>query len=151
MIQIGVIGGHTASPRHLEWARRIGRLIAEYPAVLVCGGLGGVMEAASAGAREAGGTTLGILPGDDRRSANPDISIGVATGMGIGRNIMIVRSSDLVFAIDGGPGTLSEIAYALQLKVPVLGLDAWKIDGVEQFDDPERAMERARKLLGNKP
>jgi len=127
VIQIGVIGGHRATRRQEAWAERLGAFIAKLPAILVCGGLGGIMAAAAKGAKKAGGLTVGILPGDDKTSANPHISLAIPTGIGLARNIMIVRSADMIFAIGGGPGTLSEIAYAMQLEVPVIGIDTWDV------------------------
>ncbi len=127
-MQIGVIGSGSCGKAAREVAFEVGREIARRGAVLVCGGLGGVMEAAAGGARSAGGCTVGILPGTDRADANPDVDVVVVTGMGIARNLLVVRSSDALVAVDGGPGTLSEIAFALQLGVPVVGIGTWKLD-----------------------
>jgi uncharacterized protein (TIGR00725 family) len=109
----------------------------------VCGGLGGVMEAACRGAAGAGGTTLGLLPGTDRHDANPHVSVAVATGLGEGRNALVVRAADAVVAIGGGYGTLSEIALALKAGKPVIGLGTWEIDGVQMAGDPEAAVQAA--------
>ncbi|HEV2787386.1 MAG TPA: TIGR00725 family protein, partial [Solirubrobacteraceae bacterium] len=114
--------------------------LARRGAVVVSGGLGGVMEAACRGAREGGGTTLGILPGDDRRAANPFVGVAVATGMGELRNGLVVRSADALIAIAGGPGTLSEIALALKAGKRVIGLGTWEIDGVHAAADPAEAV-----------
>jgi uncharacterized protein (TIGR00725 family) len=111
--------------------------------VLVCGGLGGVMEAACRGARRGGGTTVGVLPGLDRRAANPHVDIALSTGLGEARNALVVRAVDAVVAVGGGYGTLSEIALALKGGKPVVGLDTWEIEGVEAASDPERAVETA--------
>jgi uncharacterized protein (TIGR00725 family) len=121
----------------------VGRLIAEGGALLVCGGLGGVMEAACRGAAGAGGITVGLLPGVERGDANPHVSVAVATGLGEGRNALIVRAADTVVAIGGGYGTLSEIALALRAGKPVIGLDTWEIDGVQGAADPEAAVRSA--------
>jgi uncharacterized protein (TIGR00725 family) len=118
-------------------------LIAERGALLVCGGLGGVMEAACRGARAAGGTTLGLLPGADRAEANPHVTVAVPTGLGEARNALVVRAADAVVAIGGGYGTLSEIALALRAGKPVIGLGTWDIDGIEVASDPEAAVRAA--------
>ncbi len=108
-------------------AHDVGRLLAEAGAVVVCGGLGGVMEAACRGAKEAGGLTVGILPGYDRRAANRWVDVAIATGLGEARNTLVVRASDAVIAIGGEYGTLSEIAFALKLGRPVVGLSTWSL------------------------
>ncbi len=110
---------------------------------LVCGGLGGVMEAAARGARTAGGFTLGILPGTDRASANPFIECAVATGLGDFRNYLIVRTADALIALPGRHGTLSEIAMALTLGKPVVGLGTWDIEGVEPAETAEQTVQKA--------
>jgi uncharacterized protein (TIGR00725 family) len=123
-----VIGpGDGVSAEELEAAEEAGRLLAEGGAILVCGGLGGVMEAACRGARSAGGLTLGILPGRDRREANRYVEVGVATGLGEARNALVVRSADAVVAVGGAYGTLSEIALALKGGTPVVGLGTWEL------------------------
>ena len=109
--------------------------------MLVCGGLGGVMEAACRGARDAGATTVGILPGDDRGAANEFVDLAVATGLGEGRNLLVVRSADALIAIGGGHGTLSEIALALKAGKRVVGLGTWDVVGVEAVHSPEAAVE----------
>jgi uncharacterized protein (TIGR00725 family) len=123
-----VIGpGDGVSAEELEAAEEVGRLVAEGGAILVCGGLGGVMEAACRGARSAGGLTLGILPGRDRREANRYVEVAVATGLGEARNALVVRSADAVVAVGGAYGTLSEIALALKGGTPVVGLGTWEL------------------------
>jgi uncharacterized protein (TIGR00725 family) len=107
----------------------------------VCGGLGGVMEAACRGAKDAGGTTVGILPGTDRAAANPFVDVAVATGLGEARNALVVRAADAVIAIGGGYGTLSEIALALKAGKRVVGLETWDVEGVEVADSPAAAVE----------
>jgi uncharacterized protein (TIGR00725 family) len=118
----------------------VGRELARGGVVLVCGGLGGAMEAVCKGAKEAGGTTIGILPGSDRSDANPFVDIAIATGLGEARNAIIVRAADAVVAVGGGYGTLSEIALALRCSKRVVGLGSWDIEGVEPADSPEAAV-----------
>jgi len=124
---IGVIGGSTCSEQIARLAEEVGRGIANANAVLVCGGRGGVMEAACRGAKSAGGMTIGILPGDDREQANAFVDVAIVTGMGVARNALVVKSSQAVIAIDGKYGTLSEIAFCLQLGIPVVGLQTWEV------------------------
>jgi uncharacterized protein (TIGR00725 family) len=124
-------------------AEEVGRLLARRGAVLVCGGLGGVMEAACRGASREGGTTVGVLPGLDRGAANPFVSVAVATGLGEARNALVVRAADALIAVGGAYGTLSEIALALKAGKPVIGLGTWEIDGVELVEGPEAAVRMA--------
>lgn len=145
---MAVVGPGDADAGAEETAERVGRELARRGAVLVCGGLGGVMEAACRGAREAGGTTVGILPGTDRRSANRFVEVAVPTGMGEARNALVVRAADAVLAVRGGYGTLSEIALALKAGKPVIGLGSWEIEGVVRAAEPEDAVARA---LGRLP
>lgn len=144
---IGVIGGRRVEKGLLREAEEIGRLIAESGALLVCGGLSGVMEAAARGAKAGGGPTIGILPQDHRRDANPFIDIPIITGMGIGRNVIIARSADGLIAVGGHYGTLSEIAFALQLGKPVVGLRTWAIDGVVPAENAADAVAELIRLL----
>lgn len=141
-ICIGVIGGVQATAESLSIAEEVGREIAKAGGTLVCGGRGGVMEAACRGAKAESGLTVGILPGDSRTEANDYVDIPIVTGMGIGRNIMVVRSSQSIIAIDGSYGTLSEISYALQLGVPVIGLQTWEVS--EKIHRVESAKEAVR-------
>lgn len=140
---IGVIGGSAGDEKVRKTAQEVGRLIAESGAMLVCGGLSGVMEAACKGAREAGGTTIGILKGQSIADANPYVDIPVATGLGHGRNLVIINTACALIAISGRYGTLSEIAFAIQSGKPVFGLGTWDIDGVVECEDPKEAVERA--------
>jgi uncharacterized protein (TIGR00725 family) len=125
--RIGVIGPSQADAQTLALAEHIGGEIAKRGAILICGGLGGVMEAAARGAKREHGLTVGILPTPDASSANPFIDIPIATGLGEARNVIVVRSADAVIAIAGGYGTLSEIAFALRLGIPVVGLGTWQL------------------------
>jgi uncharacterized protein (TIGR00725 family) len=147
---IAVIGGSACSPAEAEWAAAVGRLVAERGAVLVCGGLGGVMAAAARGAKERGGTTVGILPGTDPGDANPSIDIPIATGLGEMRNALVIRAADAVIAIGGGWGTLSEIALAQGSRTPLVGLhDAFAaaVD-IPRVDHPEEAVRWALERAG---
>jgi len=139
---IGVIGAGNASSRGLEHAYQVGRLIAKKGAVLVCGGLGGVMEAASRGCVEAGGEVLGILPGSSPGAANPYVTLPIVTAMGHARNVIIAQTASALVAIEGEYGTLSEIAIGLKLGKPVVQLDSWpQLSGTPQAETPEQAVE----------
>ena len=147
---IAVIGGGDIPQETAQIAEEVGREIARRGAVLVCGGLGGVMEAACRGAVAEDGLTIGILPGDERRAANPYVKIPIVTGIGYARNAVVVKSSQAVIAVDGSYGTLSEIAFALQSGIPVIGLGTWSISIKEQEDStihraasPREAVEKA--------
>ena len=131
---IAVIGGSQASARELALAEEVGRLLANREAVLVCGGLGGIMEAACRGAHSGGGITVGILPGDKREAANPYVQIPVVTGIGYARNVAVVRSAQAVIAVGGSYGTVSEIAHARQGGIPVVGLNTWSLSRNDQDD-----------------
>lgn len=150
LVRIGVIGASRPDRAAARHAYMVGTLIAGRGAVLICGGLGGVMEAAARGARQAGGLTIGVLPGDSALAANPYIDVPIVTGMGYARNILIVRSAQAVIAIGGSYGTLSEIAHALNCRVPLVGLGTWdvaKIDAAKtqmvRAATPEEAVEKA--------
>ena len=146
---VAVVGaGGDAGAELLAQAEAVGALLARAGAVLVCGGLGGVMEAACRGAHAEGGLTLGILPGDDRGAANAWVSVAVATGLGELRNGLVVRSADAVVAIGGEYGTLSEVALALKAGLRVVGLGSWDIRGVVAAADAEDAVALALAAAG---
>lgn len=126
-VRVAVIGPHEAKPEELALGREVGRHLAEAGAILICGGLGGIMEAAAAGAKSAGGLTIGILPGDTSDAANPYIDLPLPTGLGVYRNVLVVRAADAVIAVGGRYGTLTEMAYALRLDVPVVALRSWSL------------------------
>ncbi|MBD3277551.1 MAG: TIGR00725 family protein [Candidatus Aegiribacteria sp.] len=139
---ISVIGGSAASSKSCAHARKLGEMLAEAGYTVICGGGSGVMEAVCLGAKEKGGRTVGILPGADPSEANRWVDIAVVTGMGTARNRIIALTGEAVCAIDGGPGTLSEIAYALQAGKPVCAMGKWSgIEGVIPVDSVESAME----------
>jgi uncharacterized protein (TIGR00725 family) len=151
---IAVCGAGVCDAQLATQAEEVGRRIAQAGALLVCGGLGGVMEAACRGAIAAGGMTLGVLPGTDRRAANPAVRVAVATGMGQGRNLLIVQTADVVIAIGGEYGTLSEIGLARKAGRRVIGLHTWELghdpDGqprVIPAQTPAEAVERALREL----
>ncbi|MFH0941589.1 MAG: TIGR00725 family protein [Chloroflexota bacterium] len=127
LITIAVIGAGQCTAREARLAEEVGREIARCGAVLICGGLGGVMEAACRGASEAGGLTVGILPGENRAQANPYVQLAIVSGVGRARNLAVAKSARAVIAVGGGYGTLSEIAFALQSNIPVIGLNTWSL------------------------
>jgi uncharacterized protein (TIGR00725 family) len=142
-LRIGVIGGRSGDKETLETARKVGELIAKSGAILVCGGLGGVMAAAASGARKAGGLTVGIIPGNDPAEANAHIDVPIATGLGYTRNSLVAMNSDALIAIDGGYGTLSEIAYGKIYGKKVIGLKTWGVEGVVMAGSPAEAVRLA--------
>ncbi len=146
---IAVIGGREATEELLSIAEEVGKEIARAGAILLNGGLGGVMLHSSKGAKEAGGLVIGILPQEDVKQANPYVDIPIATGLGIGRNVIIARTADAVVAVGGGYGTLSEIAFALQLGKPVVGVRTWGIKGVLEAKTPEDPVKTALTLITN--
>lgn len=152
---IAVIGGSVCSDAEAAQAETVGRLIAERGAALICGGLGGIMEAACRGAAQAGGFTIGILPGNDPAEANPYVTLPLATGIGYARNAMVVRAAAAVIAIAGSYGTLSEISYARQYGKPVVGLCTWELsyhgqpdESIHRATHPVAAVETAFRLAG---
>src|SRR5437867_2081048 len=156
--RIGVMGASECPPRILELAREVGYLIGRRGGILVCGGQGGVMEAAARGAKEAGGITLGILPGARAADANPHIDIPIVTEMGNARNAINVLTSQAIIAVHGAYGTLSEIALALRSGTPVVGLETWSLAPPEggQADialarSPEEAVTLAFRLAAGRP
>jgi len=140
-VQVAVIG---SGAEHVERAEEVGRLLAERGCTVVCGGLGEVMAAAARGAKAAGGTTIGILPGESRRDANEWIDHVVVTGIGHARNLAVAASGDAVIAVGGRWGTLAEIGFARVLGRPVVVLEpGWEIEGLERASSPAEAVERA--------
>lgn len=134
-VQISIVGSSNPDPKYLPLAREVGRVIAARGAVLICGGLGGVMKEAARGAKERKGLTIGILPDYKKESANPFIDVVVPTGLGHARNVLVVASGDVVIALPGSHGTQSEIAIALKLGKPVIGMRAWSaISGVHHVN-----------------
>ncbi len=144
---IGVIGSSSCNERLSCLAEKVGKLVAGKGFVLLTGGYGGIMEAASKGAKSVGGLTLGVLPSKNKTDANRYVDIAIATGIDIARNFIIAATSDGVIAVGGAYGTLSEIAFALQLKKPVIGLESWGIPGVVEVHTPEEALDKLVELL----
>jgi len=147
---IAVIGGSECSPQEAKLAEEVGRELARQGAVLVCGGLGGIMAAACKGASSEGGVTIGILPGGSRQAANPYVQIPIVTNLGEARNVVLVKSAGAVIAIGGGYGTLSEIGHALRNGIPVIGLNTWSLSRNDRSDnsiilaqDPAEAVKKA--------
>ena len=132
---IAVIGDSSCSPEEAKLAEAVGELLAQQGVTVVCGGLGGVMEAVCRGAKSKGGLTVGILPGQDSSTANPWVDVPVATGIGEARNVVVIKSAQAVIAIGGSYGTLSEIAYALKNGIPVVGLNTWSLSRNGREDD----------------
>jgi uncharacterized protein (TIGR00725 family) len=132
---ISVIGDSSCSPQEAKLAQSVGELLAQQGAIVVCGGLGGVMEAVCRGAKSKGGLTIGILPGQDASTANPWVDIPVVTGLGEARNVVVAKSAQAVIAIGGSYGTLSEIAYAIKSSIPVIGLNTWSLSRNGREDD----------------
>lgn len=149
---VAVCGPSAATAEEAAWAEEIGRRLADAGATVVCGGLGGVMDAAARGAREAGGTVVGILPGETRAGASSHLTVAIPTGMGEARNALIARAADAVIAVGGEWGTLSEIALAMKMGTPVVGLSTWDLSGrtdsILRAESPEDAVRLALEHAG---
>ncbi len=153
---IAVIGASEPSAQETKLAEEVGRELARRGVIPVCGGLGGIMEASCRGASSEGGLTIGILPGESRRAANPYVQIPIATGIGYARNIVVVKSAQAAIAIGGSYGTLSEIAYALQSGLPVISLNTWSLsrngrqdNSIIPAENPVEAVEKALELIAH--
>ncbi len=153
---VAVVGGGEVDAETAAVAEQVGRELARRGAVVLCGGLGGVMEAACKGAKSEGGTTVGILPTDTRDQANDYVDVAIATGMGEARNALVVRAADVLIAVDGEFGTLSEIALALRTGKPVVGIETWELsirgeeaDAILRIHDPVAAVEAALALAAS--
>jgi len=143
---VAVIGGNFCSKEMAEMAYEVGKRIAERKHILICGGLAGVMEAACRGAKDGGGLTIGILPSKEKTDANPFVDIPIVTAMSHARNAIIVRTADVLIAVDGKYGTLSEIGLALAINKKVVGLNTWDIEGVISVGSVDEAMEEIEKV-----
>jgi len=148
---IAVIGGNECSPQEAELAEEVGRELARQGAILICGGMGGIMEAACKGATSQGGLTVGILPRNSRQQANPHVQVPIVTDLGEARNVIVIKSAQAVIAIGGKYGTLSEIAHALRAGIPVVGLNTWSLSKNGKTDNSiilaQNAVKAVKKAL----
>jgi uncharacterized protein (TIGR00725 family) len=144
---VAVIGGHCCTKEVEQLAQNLGKKLTKVVGILVSGGLSGTMTAVCQGFKAQGGTTIGILPDYDKNTANKFVDIAIPSGMGLARNVLVVKSADVVVALPGEAGTLSEIAYCLQFGIPVISLNSWDIPGVFKVGTVEQAVEKAGQLL----
>jgi len=144
---VGVIGGRECSGKVEQLAIELGTKLAKVVDVIVSGGLRGVMSAVSQSFKALGGLTIGIIPGYEKKDANPYVDIVIPTGMGLARNVLVVKSADVVVALPGESGTLSEIAYCLQFGIPVISLNSWDIPGVIKVKTVDEAIDEVKKYL----
>ena len=144
---IGVIGGHTCSNEVEQIAQNLAKNLAKVVDFIVCGGLGGTMKAVCKGFKESGGITIGIITSYDKNDANEYVDIVIPTGLGLARNVLVVQSADAVIALPGSYGTLSEIAYCLQFKKPVISLTSWDIKGVIKVNTVDEAIKEVLKVM----
>jgi uncharacterized protein (TIGR00725 family) len=144
---VSVIGGHDCTVNVEQLAHSLGKNLAKVVGILVSGGLSGTMRAVCSGFKTGDGLTIGIIPGYDKKSANAFVDVVIPTGMGLARNVLVVKAADVVVALPGGAGTLSEIAYCLQFKIPVISLGSWDIKGVIKVSNIEEAVNKISELL----
>jgi len=144
---VGVIGGHDCTVEVEEIAINLGKRLAKVVGVLVSGGLGGTMKAVCSGFKAGGGLTIGIIPTYNKNESNKFVDIAIPTGMGLARNVLVVKTADVVVALPGEAGTLSEIAYCLQFKIPVISLGSWDIKGVIKVSSVEEAIKKVNEIL----
>ena len=144
---VAVIGGHHCTPEVERLAQELGKKLAKVVDILVCGGLSGVMEAVCQGFKAENGLTIGIIPSYDKKDANKYVDIVLPTGLGLARNVLVVKSADAVVALPGKTGTLSEIAYCLQFKIPVISLKSWDVPGVIKVKTVEAAAQKIKQLF----
>lgn len=144
---VGVIGGHECNKEVEQLAHNLGKRLVKVVNTLVSGGLSGTMKAVCSGFNSAGGLTIGIIPTYDKKDANEFVDIVIPTGMGLARNLLVVKSADVVVALPGEAGTLSEIAYCLQFAIPVISLGSWDIPGVIKAETPKEAVDLVQKIL----
>ena len=147
MITISVIGGSTIDSKVEQLAHDVGRIVAKVGAILVCGGLGGAMQAAARGAKEAGGMTIGILPGRDKADANPYIDIALPTTIGFARNVIVAASANIIIALPGNDGTSSEISFGVVYKRPIIDLGNWNREGTIKVNSVIEAEEKIKELI----
>jgi len=147
---VSIIGGHDCDKEVEQIAHDLGKKLAKVVDILISGGLSGTMKAVCQGFKAAGGLTIGIIPSYNKEDANEFVDIVIPTGMGLARNVLVVKSADVVLALPGKAGTLSEIAYCLQFGIPVISLNSWDIPGVIRVRTIEEALSQTRKSLGEK-
>jgi len=147
---VGVIGGHACSEEVEQLAHNLGKNLAKVVGILVCGGLSGTMKAVCRGFKGGGGLTIGIIPGYNKNAANEHVDIVIPTGLGLARNVLVVKSADLIVALPGEAGTLSETAYALQFGIPIISLKSWDIPGVIQAKTVEEVIAEVKKVVGSR-
>jgi uncharacterized protein (TIGR00725 family) len=145
---VSVIGGHSCTPEVEQIAQKLGKKLAKVAEILVSGGLSGTMKAICQGFKQGNGVTIGIIPSYNKRDANEFVDIVIPTGIGLARNVLVVKSADVVVALPGEAGTLSEIAYCLQFGIPVISLNSWDIPGVIKVKTVEEAVNKIREILG---
>jgi hypothetical protein len=144
---VGVIGGHRCTAEVEQKAQKLGKKLAKVVGILVCGGLSGTMKAVCQGFKTAGGLTIGIIPSYNKNDANEFVDIVIPSGLGLARNVVVVKSADVVVALPGEAGTLSEIAYCLQFGIPVISLGSWDINGVIKVETAEEAVDKVKEIL----
>lgn len=149
-VTISVIGGHEINHEVEEFAHKIGEIISRVGAVLVCGGLGGAMEASAKGCKEAGGLTIGLLPGKDKADANPYIDIALPTSIGFARNAMVACSADIIIALPGSDGTSCEISYGIVYKRPIIDLGGWNRKGMIPVRSLAEVEKKIKELINEK-
>ena len=147
---VSVIGGRRCQPEVERLAHNLGKKLAKVADILASGGLSGTMMAVCSGFKAGGGVTLGILPGYDKNDANKFVDIALPTGMGLARNVLVVKAADVVVALPGEAGTLSEIAYCLQFGIPVISLKSWDIPGVIKVKTVEEAVKKVKEFLAKR-
>ncbi len=147
---VGVIGGHNCSNEVEQLAQNLGKKLAKVVDILISGGLGGTMKAICQGFKVSGGLTIGIIPSYDKNDANEYVDVIIPSGLGLARNVLVVKSADVVVALPGEAGTLSEIAYALQFRIPVVSLKSWDIPGVVKVNTVEEAIAEVKLVLSGK-
>lgn len=144
---VSVIGGHSCPPEVEQIAHKLGKKLAKVVDYLICGGLSGIMKAVCSGFKAGGGVTIGIIPSYNKKEANEFVDIVLPTGLGLARNVLVVKAADVVVALSGEYGTLSEIAYCRQFGIPVVSLNSWDIPGVIKVKTVEQAVAKVKELL----
>lgn len=147
---VSVSGGRSCTKEVEQIAQELGKKLAKVVDILICGGLGGIMKAVCQGFKAGIGLTIGIIPSYEKNDANPFVDIVIPTGLGLARNVLVVKSADVVIALPGEAGTLSEIAYALQFGIPVISLKSWDIPGVIKVNTVDEAIDKVKEILKEK-